>query len=261
MMIIKYIQQLYASWFRDVRLALIAAICLLCGLSSFAGIDVSFSHSTCRPGDVIELRAVSAFDQLTSFELKLPQHAALHLVAHQRQPIMYWQGEYTQEDVWVLQPMHSGVIHLEGLRALVSQGGVLTDQELPDVSLEVLPYEDIGGAQAPVLLSDNSVTHVSGRLSYTWVLLMASGGVIIALLYRFKKKPSPRVQGQESFSLAVLMSELERGSMPLDFIEQLLSDDQVVLSTALRVEMERAVYRLDSNAERLKMLLRTEVAQ
>lgn len=233
------------------------AILLLLPLFCFAGIELSLSKTQCQPGDVIELHAVSSFDDLVTYEIKLPQHEALHLVAHQRQPVDYADGDYRKKDVWVLQPVRSGEIELSGIKAFVQKGGVVSELDLPKQVIDVQPYAAARDDFTPEALPD--VEEVELGASRFLILLLILGGVVVVALV-FTRKPAI----EESDSLVVptledLKAALAAGEVPTELVEQLVEDKSLVVSKELRAAMERAVYGQDASA--LKAILEKEAAQ
>lgn len=234
----------------------IIAVAFLFPLFASASIELTLSRVQCQPGDVVELHAESSFDELTIYELKLPQHDALHLVAHQRQPIEYADGVYSQKDVWVLQPVRSGEIELSGIKAFVKKGDVIEELELPNQSIEVLAYVARNDDFTPEPLPGFKI---EGSGSKLWIFFLVVGVFVVGFLLCFRKRPVVELVQDTEPTLADLNAALSTGEMPIDLIEQLLADESLSVSAKLRSAMERAVYRND--ASDLKDVLGKEAAK
>lgn len=233
-----------------------ASLCLL-PIAAFANIELSLSETQCQPGDVIELHAESSFDELVTYEIKLPQHEALHLVAHQRQPVDYADGNYRKKDVWVLQPMRSGEIELSEIKAFVQKDGVVSELDLPKQVIDVQAYAAAKDDFTPEALPD--VKEVEQGGARFLVLLFILGGVVVVALV-FARKPSIEKSAPEAApTLVDMKAALVSGEIPSELIEQLLADESIAVSEELRTAMERAVYGQDVSA--LKSLLEREAAQ
>lgn len=235
-----------------------APILLLLPLFCFAGIELSLSETQCQPGDVIELYAESSFGELVIYEIKLPQHEALHLVAHQRQPVDYADGDYRKKDVWVLQPMRSGEIELSGIKAFVQKDGVVSELDLPKQVIDVQAYAAAKDDYTPEALPN--VGEVELGPSKFPILVLILGVVFVALALVFTRKPSiDKFAPEAAPTLVDLKATLVSGEFRSELIEQLLADESTALSEELRTAMERAVYGQDVSA--LKSLLEKEAAQ
>lgn len=234
---------------------------LLLPFSVFAGIDLSLSSKSCLPGDMIELRAESSFDELTHFELSFPSLDSVHVVAHQRQPLRYEQGMYRQQDVWLFQPVAPGEIGFEGLKALLQQGieeSEWTFEALP--VLTVLPYPESNDGAAAEQLPGASVVTVPATNWLIWLLgIVLSVSVIVSVGLLLRKKPVVEA-AEAGVNLKTLLLELEAEAVPLDLCEVLLADESLQMSDRLRLELERLVYAKSSDVEALRALLKEEVA-
>lgn len=219
------------------------------------GVEFGWSHSECSPGDVIELRASGAFNELSSYELRLPQHDALHLVAHQRHPVLYQDGVYTQRDVWVLQPLYSGTIELQAINVRIHQGGEASEELRSVSALTVLPYAEQTDSNEAQTLPAAIVAQEAASL--WWWLLLALLPLALFFMRRGRAVADGRLEEQQ-VTLATVLAELERGSLPLERIEQLLSAKGHTLAPEIRVALERAVYRQGVDTAELTTLLRQE---
>lgn len=244
-------------WAMVWRVGSLAAT-LLFPLLASASIELSLSHSQCQPGDVIELQAESSFEELVTYELKFPQHDALHLVAHQRQPVIYADGFYSQKDVWVLQPVNSGSIEINGIKAIVQKGDVVSELDLPKQVIEVLPYaatnEDFSPEPLPI------ETPSVQKMSKVLILLLVCCALVVVIVLFIIRKPRVAEADQDAApTLDDLKAALASGEAPVELVEQLLNDQSIVISDELRSAMERTVYRQD--ASELKAILEKEVPE
>ena len=226
-----------------IRLCFACAICFPLGV--FAQVELSLSHSQCYPGDVIQLKAVSSFEEFATFELKLPQHDALHLVANQTQVVGYNDGIYSQEEVWVLQPKHSGMIQLKEVKAILSMAGSSIKLNLPRQEITVLPYAETADRPEPQALPETLPGKVQ-KSRLLWVLLFSALFLVFVLLFvraRGRKPLEDLPDGD--LTRDDLRAMMARGEVPTRLIERLLTDDSQSIPAETRIAMERAVYRHD----------------
>lgn len=204
------------------------------------GIELSWSQAECRPGDVVELLASRIFDELTTYELRLPQHEALHLVAHQRQPVHYKGGVYRQNAVWILQPLNAGLIELENIRVILKQGDFETERFRGVPPLRVNAYSLSEDTDAPEPLPEPEVSQVAGRSAWFWLVLAIPP--VIWLLVRYRKRPAPESKCVRSISLEGICSVLVEGGLPIHDIEHVLTNERQSLTPEQRTALERAIY-------------------
>ncbi len=221
------------------------------------GVEFGWSRSECSPGDVIELRASGAFSELSSYELRLPQHEALHLVAHQRQPVLYKNGVYTQEDVWVLQPLYSGTIELKEIQVRIHQAGEVSEELRAVPPLTVLPYSEQTDGNDAERLPD--VVLEQGAASPWWLLLLLALLPLALFCIRRSRAVKDDLTEEAPVTLATVLAELEQGSIPHERIEYLLAAEGDRLASETRVALERVTYGQQSDAAELAKLLREEV--
>lgn len=237
-----------------------ALTCLLPLVAAYPQeVKLSWSQPQCQPGDAIELRAEGLFNKLASYELHLPRTEALHLVAHQRQPVHYADGVYTQRDVWVLQPLRAGTIKLDDIKMTVRQGEEVRQETRAVPALEVLPYGASLDEAAPEPLPEPKM--MPKERSWAWLWLAGAGAlVLLVLAFRPKTKMAEPSQSTRP-GLADLQLALERGPLPAGLIEQLLADESLTLSRDLRGAMERAAYgHREADEKLLRSLLQEEAA-
>lgn len=239
---------------------LISFLCLPFWLIAYpTGVELSWSRTECYPGDTVELRASGAFSELSTYELRLPQHEALHLVAHQRQPVHYEDGVYLQRDVWVLQPLYSGTIELGEILVLVRQGGELSEELRAVPPLTVQSYVDYSDSPEPQPLPED---RIAGAQEFGAWLVGLFGLLAVGLFFvlRFRKAGRELVAESQEASLADVRAALVGGMVPVELIEQLLADQSVSLSTNVRAAFEGAVYGKLNDTETLVEVLDREEA-
>jgi hypothetical protein len=246
-----------------IMLSIISLCFALTPLALFAGNDhgivITLSQTICKPGDVIELRAQMTRSDYAEFELKLPKIDALHFVTQQQSPIQYSKGLYRQSSVWIFQPIQSGLIEWQGIRALIKQGEHETEYELPSMKLMVSPYTSSDDSFRPEPLPA-TITNQSPQTRPLWLYLLFGLGAI-AILYLALR---PRTQSvckttKQSTSLSDLQQAIAAGDLPIDLIEQILVDDRVKISQELRIAMEAAVYNPHADPEVFRAALDKEV--
>lgn len=223
----------------------------------FAGIELSLSRSSCQPGDIVELHAVSSFEELTSFELKLPRHEALHLVAHQRQPVNYVDGVYSQKSIWVLQPMRSGQIEFSGIQAIVTREEGSTELELPSQTIEVVGYAGVDASLTAEQLPDGMPRNES-TVTVGFLLLFALVVAVVAAWLFKRRSETIDIVAEEAPALDDLRAALSAGQVPDGLLEALLTDDSLQLSDELRAAMERAAYGAGDALNELDQILGKE---
>lgn len=224
------------------------------------GVEFEWSDLECQPGDVVELRAIGAFNELTSYELRLPQHDALHLVAHQRQPVHYQDGVYTQHDVWVLQPLYAGAIQLDEIRVIVRQGEIVREELRSVPALIVSTYGASADGQEAQVLPEPVASVESGMPVWSLLLIVVVPVCVCAFMLR-KGRGESLIDAPESVSLETVRSSLAHGNVPAGDIEQLLADTSQSLTDQQRAALERAIYSRSVDAAALHAELDQEAAQ
>ncbi|MDQ8194740.1 hypothetical protein QEH59_09910 [Coraliomargarita sp. SDUM461004] len=115
-----------------------------------AGIEMTLSVERCHPGDLIELRTTMIVADYAKFELQIPQHEDLLLVAKERGNVTLTDGQYIQESIWQLQAVRSGKIHIQGIQAHIQRSNGSSVDKLSDLTLEVVPYPQDDESYAPL---------------------------------------------------------------------------------------------------------------
>jgi hypothetical protein len=244
------------------------------------------------PGDVLKLEAEMRGADYAEFELHVPANAQCHFVAQTREPVRYIDGEYLQRVLLLLQPMRAGDFELNGITATIVQGDTATDVALPSVLFSVASYaaEDTSQAVAELGTGAPLLAQASNNLRIIIAVLFV---VLIVIWLRLKvanSKPVETVEVELGLSDLIVALEGNAPSLPrseadeqkrrseadkrkrrsvslhgsseltsMMIAEQLLERADLSMSSALREELEAAVYanRLDSVV--LLQLLREEV--
>lgn len=220
-------------------------------------INTEWSKADCLPGDVVELRVSVSSDHVTSFDLKLPANDALEWVAHDRGPLLYQAGIYSQKDVVIAQPTRAGTIQLKDLHAIVQDGEIKTDRTLTVQALVVGTYGATEDTYNPEPLPVAKTRGKTSRWAVLWIGLCL---LALALLVRvFRKKPQQVVTQTESPPLLVeLAGLLENRDVAVAPIEKLLVERRQEFSGDLRVALERFVYGGSRDLDGLRVLLGKE---
>lgn len=224
------------------------------------GIVLTLSQTECKPGDVIELRAQMTRSDYAEFELKLPKIEALHFVTQQQSPIQYSKGFYWQSCVWIFQPIHSGSIEWQGIRALIKQGEDETEYELPPLQLTVLPYANTADSLDPEPLPA-TITSPSAEPRPFWIYLLIGTGALAILYFALRQRPQTDngTQKQSANLLELQQAIATSDDLPIDMIEQILDDDAIQVSPELRTALEAAVYQAHADPAALRAAIQKEV--
>lgn len=218
---------------------------------------LKWSKLNCLPGDVVELRVRVSSNYVTGFDLKLPDNDALEWVEHDRGPLLYQAGIFTQEDVLIGQPTRAGTIQLKDLHAIVRDGETKTDSILTVQPLTVGTY---GVAEESFSPAPLPVTTIAGKTSRWTALWIGLSFLVLALLvYVFRKKPQEAVALPEPPTLLGEVAELlENEDGVVEPTERLLDQRSQEFSDELREALERFVYGRSGDLDGLRELLGKE---
>ena len=244
------------------------------------------------PGDMLELEAEMRGADYAEFELHVPANAQCHFVEQIREPVRYVEGEYLQRVLLLLQPMSAGDFELNDITVTIAQGGVSRDVALPPVSFSVASYavEDTSEAAAELGAGASLLAQASNNLRIIIAVLFIVLMVVWWLLRKVNTKPVKTAEIELGLSDLIVALEGNAPSFPpsdadeskrrsdaderkrrsvslhggseltsMMIAEQLLERADLSMSSALRQNLEAAVYanRLDSGV--LLQLLREEV--
>lgn len=244
------------------------------------------------PGDMLELEAEMRGADYAEFELHVPANAQCHFVEQIREPVRYVEGEYLQRALLLLQPMSAGDFELNDITVTIAQGGVSRDVALPPVSFSVASYavEDTSEAAAELGAGASLLAQASNNLRIIIAVLFIVLMVVWWLLRKVNTTPVETAEIELGLSDLIVALEGNAPSFPpcdaderkrrsdaaerkrrsvslhggseltsMMIAEQLLERADLSMSSALRQNLEAAVYanRLDSGV--LLQLLREEV--
>ena len=244
------------------------------------------------PGDILELEAEMRGADYAEFELHVPANAQCHFVEQIREPVRYVEGEYLQRALLLLQPMSAGDFELNDITVTIAQGGVSRDVALPPVSFSVASYavEDTSEAAAELGAGASLLAQASNNLRIIIAVLFIVLMVVWWLLRKVNTTPVETAEIELGLSDLIVALEGNAPSFPpcdaderkrrsdaaerkrrsvslhggseltsMMIAEQLLERADLSMSSALRQNLDAAVYanRLDSGV--LLQLLREEV--
>lgn len=244
------------------------------------------------PGDMLELEAEMRGADYAEFELHVPANAQCHFVEQIREPVRYVEGEYLQRALLLLQPMSAGDFELNDITVTIAQGGVSRDVALPPVSFSVASYavEDTSEAAAELGAGASLLAQASNNLRIIIAVLFIVLMVVWWLLRKVNTTPVETAEIELGLSDLIVALEGNAPSFPpcdaderkrrsdaaerkrrsvslhggseltsMMIAEQLLERADLSMSSALRQNLDAAVYanRLDSGV--LLQLLREEV--
>jgi len=247
---------------------------------------------TYRPGDMLELQAEMRGVDYAEFELHVPANTQCHFVTQTREPVRYVEGVYVQRVLLQLQPLSAGDFELNDITVTIAQGGEVRDVALPTVSFTVATYaaEDRSEAAAELGAGASLLAQASNNLRIIIAVLFIVLMVVWWLLRKVNTKPVKTAEIELGLSDLIVALEGNAPSFPpcepderkrrsvgsksvatlgtlhggseltsMMIAEQLLARADLSMSSALRENLEAAVYanRLDSGV--LLKLLREEV--
>ncbi len=245
-----------------------------------------------RPGDMLKLQAEMRGVDYAEFELHVPANPQCHFVSQTREPVRYVEGVYVQRVLLQLQPLSAGDFELNDITVTIAQGGVVRDVALPPVSFTVVSYaaEDTSEAAAELGAGASLLAQASNNLRIIIAVLFIVLMVVWWLLRKVNAKPVKTAEIELGLSDLIVALEGNAPSFPpceaderkrrsvgsksvaalgtfhgsselssMMIAEQLLERADPSMSSALRENLEAAVYanRLDSGV--LLKLLREEV--
>jgi hypothetical protein len=247
---------------------------------------------TYRPGDMLELQAEMRGVDYAEFELHVPANTQCHFVTQTREPVRYVEGVYVQRVLLQLQPLTAGDFELNDITVTIAQGGVARDVALPPVSFTVASYaaEDTSEAAAELGAGASLLAQASNNLRIIIAVLFIVLMVVWWLLRKVNTKPVKTAEIELGLSDLIVALEGNAPSFPpcepderkrrsvgsksvatlgtlhggseltsMMIAEQLLARADLSMSSALRKDLEAAVYANRLNSGVLLQLLREEV--
>ena len=247
---------------------------------------------TYRPGDMLELQAEMRGVDYAEFELHVPANTQCHFVTQTREPVRYVEGVYVQRVLLQLQPLSAGDFELNDITVTIAQGGEVRDVALPTVSFTVATYaaEDRSEAAAELGAGVSLLAQASNNLRIIIAVLFIVLMVVWWLLRKVNTKPVKTAEIELGLSDLIVALEGNAPSFPpcepderkrrsvgsksvatlgtlqggseltsMMIAEQLLARADLLMSSALRKDLEAAVYANRLNSGVLLQLLREEV--
>ena len=247
---------------------------------------------TYRPGDMLELQAEMRGVDYAEFELHVPANTQCHFVTQTREPVRYVEGVYVQRVLLQLQPLSAGDFELNDITVTIAQGGEVRNVALPTVSFTVATYaaEDTSEAAAELGAGASLLAQASNNLRIIIAVLFIVLMVVWWLLRKVNTKPVKTAEIELGLSDLIVALEGNAPSFPpceaderkrrsvgsksvatlgtlqggseltsMMIAEQLLARADLSMSSALRKDLEAAVYANRLNSGVLLQLLREEV--
>ena len=260
--------------------------------SSAPEVALRLVDGTYRPGDMLELQAEMRGVDYAEFELHVPANTQCHFVTQTREPVRYVEGVYVQRVLLQLQPLSAGDFELNDITVTIAQGGVVRDVALPPVSFTVASYaaEDTSEAAAELGAGASLLAQASNNLRIIIAVLFIVLMVVWWLLRKVNTKPVKTAEIELGLSDLIVALEGNAPSFPpceaderkrrsvgsksvatlgtlhggseltsMMIAEQLLARADLSMSSALRKDLEAAVYANRLNSGVLLQLLREEV--
>ena len=260
--------------------------------SSAPEVALRLVDGTYRPGDMLELQAEMRGVDYAEFELHVPANTQCHFVTQTREPVRYVEGVYVQRVLLQLQPLSAGDFELNDITVTIAQGGEVRDVALPTVSFTVATYaaEDRSEAAAELGAGASLLAQASNNLRIIIAVLFIVLMVVWWLLRKVNTKPVKTAEIELGLSDLIVALEGNAPSFPpceaderkrrsvgsksvatlgtlhggseltsMMIAEQLLARADLSMSSALRKDLEAAVYANRLNSGVLLQLLREEV--
>ena len=260
--------------------------------SSAPEVALRLVDGTYRPGDMLELQAEMRGVDYAEFELHVPANTQCHFVTQTREPVRYVEGVYVQRVLLQLQPLSAGDFELNDITVTIAQGGEVRNVALPTVSFTVATYaaEDRSEAAAELGAGVSLLAQASNNLRIIIAVLFIVLMVVWWLLRKVNTKPVKTAEIELGLSDLIVALEGNAPSFPpcepderkrrsvgsksvatlgtlhggseltsMMIAEQLLERADLSMSSALRKDLEAAVYANRLNSGVLLQLLREEV--
>jgi hypothetical protein len=225
------------------------------------GIELRIAANDFFPGDVIEIEAEMRRSDFAEFQLHVPAHPQLHFVAQSPEPLRYFDGEYVQRSLLLLQPMMAGDFELSGITASVQQGEVVTEVALRGLNFSVNSYAAVDESKELAPLVGSTSTALPTSNSYGLFILLVGVVVLVVWLSLRKSHSQSEVVIAPVETIEDLAATLERGEASVDLIERLLARSDLVIPSTLRDILEAAAYANRLDAKQLLGLIREEAAR
>ncbi|MEM9280396.1 MAG: hypothetical protein AAGA96_01090 [Verrucomicrobiota bacterium] len=229
--------------------------------SETGGVTARFSPSVAKPGDLVTLSIEMIRDSFGEFELDIPPHPQLHLIARERVPPTLQESKYLQGERLQLQALSSGTIKLTNISIQLTEIEGTRKIQLPAPVLTVEPFDhtDVSGSPEPLPQPGNEPAN--GKAVILSLLFVVLGGVILFLLIvlKFSLQKSAHNTETETDPWSTL---LRAASLSDESLERFYHYRKKDLSSSLKEDLEAFLYteRLEENTrERLHHRLREEL--
>lgn len=222
------------------------------------GVTARFVPDQVRPGEVFELRVEMERAEYGRFELQVPPHGSLHLVAVEPEPVRLEDGLCRQRERWMLQADRSGEIVVEGMVVLVKTGSGESPVALSPLRVEVLPWGSVDESTEPAAFPPRRDAEPVDR-PVPWLLLAAVALVLAGWWWRFFRKTAGAPGPGDAPCVADALAALEAGHLRSPALERLMAERGGDWPEDLRKVVEQAVYAGRGEAAEVALLLRKEV--
>ena len=233
------------------------------GLSEH-GITARFLATDAKPGEIVELRVEMIRKTWGKFELQIPSHPKLHLIAVQKVPIEYSGDLYRQRESILFQPISSGVLQLNEMQVALSLPTGVENIDLPPLELTVSPYAEHELSDTPELLPTTLGATSGGSKVAIIVIVLAVSLTLLAIgiARRFRNKETQPASEPESRMTDIrrTIAELQNGRIQRDELEKILLNAGPSMSASLRDSLEQAIYSNHGQAERIADLMQKELS-
>ena len=208
------------------------------------GLSASFKPATAKPGDLITLWVEMNREDYAEFDLKIPSHPQLHLVAREKVPIALVNGKYYQGERLMLQPLSSGNITLSEISVELTETTGPRKVSLPKVSLPVEPFELADNVSVPEPLPQAASDQVMSPSVFIPLLFVVAGALLLIFLIRLKLSISVEPEHCHNLGASDFSSILRASTITHKDLETILNKKGAVISDKLRENLEEKLYSL-----------------
>jgi hypothetical protein len=250
---------------KSFALQIIGLLCLstsaLAG-EDLGGMSLNFTPDTARPGDLITLWVQMNREDYAEFDLEVPSHPQLHLVAREQIPPAHVNGQYYQGERLMLQPLSSGEITLTGVTVQLTEAAGPREVELPEITLTVQAFGSTDEEATPEVLPATAGKRGLSPSIFLPLFGMVVGAFFLILLIRLRMNLPVNPEASEASAARNFDSILRAASISNEDLEAVFNQKGSQLSEDLRSDIETYLYAPEENeAEReaLHQRLRKEL--
>jgi hypothetical protein len=228
-----------------------------------SGITVRFDPPGVQPGDVCDLIVQMDREAFSQFDLHVPSHPQLHLVAVERTPISFAGGRYRQRHRLRLQPLSSGKVTIDNAEVEFTDSNGTQKFLLPAAILDVFPFEsvDLSDVPQPWPVAGNPTATAPKSIADGLIIICGILLIVVAILWRIRLRTSFAERDLGSDPMCEAIERLESGTVPMQLLEHILDQRSYDLSPDLRHEIEQTVYNNRREPALLLDRLRKEAVQ